>query len=705
MKRFVVAASAAMLAACTSGVSPVAKTVPSPTPQPVVVATPPPPAVETAKKPLMGEHGFDTSGLDLSVQPCDDFYRFAVGKWREAHPLPSTHSRYGRFEEVAERNRDVLHAILEEDAKKTDAAKGSPEQKIGDFYASCMNETAIESQGLSAISPELDRIDAIKDLPTLRAEIARLHTEGYNPLFRMSGEQDFKNSKMIIAVLSQGGLGLPDRDYYLREDERFRTTRTQYIEHVTKMLALAGEPEAKASADAQKIFALESKLATASMPRAEQREPEKIYHVMSVAEAAKADPNLNLPRYLTDVGVNVSSVNIAEPGFFKEADRLLKEVPIEDWKSYLRWHVLNTAAPSLPRAFADEDFNFNGKVISGQKEQQERWKRCVRSADLSLGQLLGQEYVRRNFTPEAKAKMNALIDNLVAALREDIPTLSWMGPETKRAALEKLNAFSRSIGYPEKWRDYTAYDISRDSYVKNFIAGRSFETRLALSRIGKPDDPLEWGRFTPPTVNASYQPSRNRITFPAGILQPPFYDPNADDAYNYGGIGTVIGHEMTHGFDDEGAKFDPEGNLRNWWTPEDLKNFEARAECIRSEYSEFNVAQGININGKLVSGEAIADLGGATLALRAYEKSLEGKQRQNLDGFTPEQRFFLGFAQVWGENMAAQEMTRRALTDPHAQGPFRINGTVSNMPAFQKAFNCPDGAKMVREAGKRCAIW
>ncbi len=422
-------------------------------------------------------------------------------------------------------------------------------------------------------------------------------------------------------------------------------------------------------------------------------------------------PGVDWPEYLKTVGIDQPSLNVSQPKYMQVMSQLLGEVPLEDWKTYLRWNVIDAAAQTLNKAFVDEDFAFNSGVLSGTKQQQDRWKRCVRAADNNLGELLGQEYVARNFTPAAKAKMNSLIDNLISALREDIPTLSWMGPETKQAALGKLNAFRRRIGYPDKWIDYTKLTITRDSYALNVMASRHFQRVRNIERIGKPDDPNIWGGFTPPTVNASYNPTRNDITFPAGILQPPFYDPNADDAYNYGGIGTVIGHEMTHGFDDQGAKFDAEGNLRNWWTKDDLENFQKRANCIVTEYSEFNVAPAkdgqpaININGKLVTGESIADLGGATLALRAYEKSLAGKPHESVDGFTPEQRFFFGFAQVWGENMAPEEATRRALTDPHAQGPFRVNGTVQNMPEFQKAFHCADDAKMVREASKKCSIW
>jgi putative endopeptidase len=653
----------------------------------------------------LGPHGFDVTAMDTSVKACDDFYRFAVGKWRDTHPLPAQYSRYGRFEELAERNRDVLHKILEEDAAMTNAAPGSAEQKVGDFYSACMNETAIEAAGVTPIQPELDRINAISDKSSLLTELNHLHTAGYAPLFRVGGTNDQKNSKMIIASLGTGALGLPDRDYYLRDDDRFKTIRNQYIDHVAKMLTLSGESADQASSDAKRILDLESKLAASQLTRVEQRVPENTYHPTAVTELASMAPAVDWPTYLHNLGVETTSLNVSQPKYIQTVSQLLNDVPLEDWKALLRWQVVDNAAPYLSSAFVSEDFNFGGRTLSGTKEQQERWKRCVRAADASIGQLLGQEYVRRNFTPEAKAKMSSLIDNLVGALREDIPTLSWMGPETKSAALAKLNAFQRRIGYPDKWRDYSALNVGRASYATNVQAARAWAYHHNIERIGHPDDPNEWGFFTPPTVNASYNPSQNNITFPAGILQPPFFDPNADDAYNYGGIGTVIGHEMTHGFDDQGAKYDAEGNLRNWFTPEDLKSFQARTDCVANEYNEFNVAQGINISGKLVNGEAVADLGGATIALRAYEKSLEGKTRQTIDGFTPEQRFFLGFAQVWGENMSPQEATRRALTDPHAQGPFRVNGTVQNMPEFWKAYHCNEGDKMVRDTAKRCAIW
>ncbi|MFP5245720.1 MAG: M13 family metallopeptidase, partial [Thermoanaerobaculia bacterium] len=602
--------------------------------------------------------------------------------------------------------REALRNILETAAATPNPEQGSNTQKLGDFWAACMNETAIEAQGATPIRADLDRIEAITDRNGIAQEIQRLQQRGVAPVFRFSAQNDFKNSTQIIAAVAQGGLGLPDREYYLRDDEKFKNIRRDYAAHLTKMFELAGVPSAKAATDAERVIALETQLARASMTRTDQRKPENTYHITAVSELQTIAPLFDWPAFFRTSGLeDLRTVNLAQPEFIREANRLLDEMPLETWKAYLRWNVIDAAAPLLSSAFVNQDFAFRQTTLSGTKENQPRWQRCVRAADQNLGEILGQEYVKRAFTPEAKAKMNELIDNLVAALREDSPQLKWMGPETKQTALAKLEAFRRRIGYPDKWIDYTALNVSRESYLGNVLAARTFNVRRAVNRIGKPDDPNEWGFFTPPTVNASYSPSRNNITFPAGILQPPFYDPNADDAYNYGGIGTVIGHEMTHGFDDQGAKFDPQGNLRNWWTEQDLENFHARAACIAKQYGAWKVEDNLNLQGELVTGEAIADLGGATIALRAYQKSLEGKDRRTVDGFSPEQRFFLGFAQVWGQNMTPEEARRRALTDPHAPGPARVNLTVSNMPEFADAWSCPVESKMVRPASERCDIW
>ncbi len=673
-------------------------------------AKPIPQVIEVPRpKPLLGNHGFAMSSIDRDVRPCDDFYGYATGNWRKKNPLPATFPRFGSFEVVAERNRAILRSVLEE-------ASRAGNNTAGNFWTACMDEEGIESRGLAPIRDDLTRIDAIGDRRAVVAEIQRMQLRaiptfgveprGGNPLFSFGAQNDFKNSERVIGVISQGGLGMPDRDYYLRDDGTFVETRKAYVLHMTRMFELAGLSAAQAKSDAEKVLALERELAVASMPRVELRVPENVYHPTVVSSLTASQPNLHWPSFFTLAGLpGLESVNVAQPAFFANANRLLGESPIDWWKAYLRWNVIDGAAPALPRAFVQQDYAFRGATLSGQKELQPRWQRCVRFADASIGDLIGQEYVKRNFTPEARQRMNELIDNLIAALRENIPTLRWMGSETKTEALAKLDAFKRRIGYPDVFRDYSALQLTPGSYLGNLNASREFAFRNTVHRIGRPDDPNHWGVFTPATVNASYNSARNFNSFPAGILQPPFFDANADDAYNYGGIGSVIGHEMTHGFDDRGAKFDAAGNLRNWWSEADLKNFQSRASCISTQYSGFVVEPGLNIQGKLVTGEAIADLGGVTLAYRAYQKSLEGKKREPLDGMTPEQRFFLGFAQVWSENMAIEEQRRRALIDSHAQGPFRVNGTVVNMPEFRDAYSCPADSLMVRAETERCDIW
>jgi putative endopeptidase len=508
----------------------------------------------------------------------------------------------------------------------------------------------------------------------------------------------------VIGDANQGGLGMPDRDYYTREDDRSKKLRSDYVAHISKMLQLAGDPAAKADGEAQIIMNTETGLAKASLTRAQLRDPKANYHKMTVAQLKELTPDFPWESFFSGVGLaGLTQSNIGQPDFFREMNHELKTVPIEDWKSYLRWHLIRTAAPNLSDAFVQENFNFYSKDLQGIAEIQPRWKRCVQSVNRNLGEALGQLYVEKYFTPEAKARAKAMVQNMEAALRADVPTLTWMSPATKQAALGKLEAFNVKIGYPDKWRDYSKLIVTRTSYESNLRNAAKFENARELSKIGKPVDRNEWD-MTPPTVNAYYNPTMNEIVFPAGILQPPFYDPKADDAINYGGMGAVIGHEISHGFDDQGSKFDPQGNLRNWWTDEDRKNFDERATCVEKQFDGYEVEPGLHQNGKLVLGESIGDLGGITIAYAAYEKSLEGKPRpKDLDGFTPEQRFFLGWAQVWGSNQRPEAARLQANTNPHPLSRFRGNGPLSNMPAFAEAFHCQKGDAMVRE--QSCKIW
>jgi len=652
------------------------------------------------------EHGFDLANLDRTANACTDFNQFANGGWMAHNPIPAAYPSWGSFNELAEKNRDVLHQILEDSAKNTSAPKGSNEQKVGDFYAACMDESAIEAAGMRPIEPEFGRIEQIDDASGLQAEIERLQSFGVHSPFAVDSTQDFKNSTQVIGEIDQSGLGMPDRDYYTKEDAKSKQTREEYVKHVAKMFELMGETPAAASTDTKTVMDIETKLAKASLTRVQRRDPDAVYHRMSVAQLKTLAPNFEWESYFDNFGLaGKGDINVATPDFFKELNGMMTAIPLADWKTYLRWHVINAAAPFLSSKFVDEDFNFKGKILTGTKENLPRWKRCVRYTDGGLGEALGQVYVKKTFTPEAKARAVAMVHNLEAALQADLTTLPWMGDATRKQAIAKLDAFMNKIGYPDKWRDYSALNIDRGIFVHDIWRANAFEFKRDLNKIGKPVDRTEWG-MTPPTVNAYYNPLMNEIVFPAGILQPPFYDPNADDAFNYGGMGAVIGHEMTHGFDDEGAKFDAQGNLKNWWTPEDKKNFDARSECVVHQFDGFKVQDKLHENGKLVVGESIADLGGLTVAYAAYEKSLEGKPRPgNIDGFTPEQRFFLGYARVWATNMRPEYERLLVNLDPHPLPRFRVDGPLSNMPAFAKAFSCKAGDPMVRPPGDRCVIW
>jgi putative endopeptidase len=650
-------------------------------------------------------HGYDRASLDPNTSACTDFFQYANGGWMAANPIPGAYPSWGVANVLDEKNRTLLREILDAAAKNTSAPKGSSEQKVGDYYATCMDEAKIETEGLKPLAPEFDLIAKIKNVKTLQEEIEHLHSMGINALFVSGSTQDFKNSAEVTADVDQGGLGLPDRDYYTKTDDKSKKIKDAYVTHVAKMFELMGDDAAKAATESQTVLALETKLAEASMTRVERREPANVYHRMTVAQMHDLAPGFDWPSYFQKIGVPPNTdVNVESPGFFKEMNQQLSSAPIADWQTYLRWHLINTTAVALSSQFVDEDFNFKGKTLQGTKENQPRWKRCVASTDRALGEALGEVYVKKAFPPAAKARALEMVRNLEAALKTDITTLSWMSDPTRKLAIVKLDAFLNKIGYPDKWRDYSSLKVDRTSYLNNRFQANAFGKRRDLNKIGKPVDKTEWG-MSPPTVNAYYNPQINEIVFPAGILQPPFFDAEADDAFNYGGMGSVIGHEMTHGFDDEGRQFDSTGNLANWWTDVDMKAFNERAQCVIDQFSSFEVEKGLNENGKLVAGESIADLGGLVVAYAAFQKAMEGKPRVVIDGFTPEQRFFLGYARGWANNIRPEFARLLVNIDPHPLAKFRVNGPLANMPQFAAAFQCKASDAMVREETKRCVIW
>ncbi len=662
-------------------------------------------AHNSATKAPAATHGLDLADLDRSVSPCQNFFQFADGGWVKSHPIPPAYSSWGTFNYLLDHNQEILHQILEQAAAQRQAPIGSNQQKIGDYYASCMNEAEINKEGITPLEPEFKRIAAISSRHQLEAEVARLQSMGVGVLFRFGSTQDYKNSTLEIAMAAQGGLGLPDRDYYVNSDERDQKIRSAYVQHVANMFKLMGDDDTTASHKAQTVMNIETDMAKASMSRVEMRDPESHYHKMDIAAFQSMTPDFSWKEYLQDVGYpRVTDVNVAQPDFFKALNSQLTSVSMADWRTYLRWHLIDAAAPALSDKFVNEDFDFSGKVMTGAKELQPRWKRCVQSTDRQLGEALGQKYVQRAFTPQDKAAALKMVHNLVNALHDDIETLDWMSPATRTQALDKLSHIMLKVGYPDHWRSYAAFHVTRGPYVENYLHGREFQFHYEMNKIGKPVDRSEWG-MTPPTVNAYYNPSINEIVFPAGILQWPFFDAKADDALNYGGIGAVIGHEMTHGFDDEGRKFDAQGNLRDWWTPDDAKNFEARAKCVQDQFDGYEVQPGVHENGKLVLGESIADLGGLTIAYKAFKKTPEGRSNTKIQGFTPDQRFFLAWARTWADNMRPQAELLRVKVDPHPLDRFRAFAAPSNMDAFAKAFDCKPGDPMVRPPDKVCKIW
>jgi putative endopeptidase len=661
------------------------------------------PQIEQNPPPL------DPKNMDTSVKPQDDFYLYANGGWLQRNPVPPEYSRWGSFDELTEKNQNALRKITEKAANTHADEKTAPEvQKVGDYYASGMDEKTIEAARLKPLEEELKRIDAIKDRADLLKAISHLHTIGVGALFEFGSGQDAKESSRDIAQAQQGGLGLPDRDYYTKTDEDSKKKRAAYVEHVAKMLTLLGEPADKAAEDAKKIMALETSLATASRTRVELRDPEKNYNKMKQADLQKITPDWNWADYFKGIKLaDPGDINVGQPDFFKAANAAFKDASIEDWKTYLRWHLINAAAEDLSKDFVNEDFNFKQGVLRGTKQIKPRWKRVVASTDDALGEALGKLYVADYFPPEAKARALEMINNLKVALADRIKTLDWMDEPTKQQALKKLAAMNVKIGYPDKWRDYSLLKIDRGPYVSNTMRAANFEVNRQLKKIGKPVDRTEWG-MTPPEANAYYNPYMNEIVFPAGILQPPFFDPKADDPVNYGGMGAVIGHEMTHGFDDQGRQFDAAGNLRDWWSKQSADEYNKRRKAVVDQYSGYEPLPGSHINGELTQGENIADIGGIKLAYSALQKALEKDPQardQKIDGFTPEQRFFLGWAQVWRANQRDEDLRLRLTTDPHSPTRYRCNGPIANMPEFQQAFNIPDGSSMVRTADKRVNIW
>jgi predicted metalloendopeptidase len=648
---------------------------------------------------------FDKSSMDLKADPCQDFYQYACGGWRSTHPLPADKARYGRFDELREYNLYMLRSILEAAAKP--GKHTANEKKVGTFYSACMDEKTIDAKGIQPIELWLKKIDKIDTKQQVLDLAAEMQANGMRSIFSFAAVPDLHNSSMNIAQVDQGGLTLEDRDYYLRSEPKMVEVRGKYLAHIQKMIVLSGEEPEQAERNARIILALETKIAEASMDRVARRDPKNRDHKMAVVELQKQAPEIDFSRYTKLVGsTTLDSVNVGNPEFFQKLSSLLASQTVEDWKIYLRWRVLKSSAPLLSKPFVDENFEFQGKYLSGQQELEARWKRCTALTDSSLGEALGPLYVAKAFPKQAKERMDFLVASIERSMGDDIQSLDWMSPETKKAADAKLKKVTNKIGYPAKWKDYRSVVIKPNDFVGNVRAASIFEEKRDLAKFGKPVDKSEWG-MTAPTVNAYYSPSENNINFPAGILQPPFFSSRVDDPVNYGAIGVVIGHELTHGFDDQGRKFDRDGNFTNWWGPTDGPEFERRAQCVADQYSGFvsvNDDNGeVHLNGKLTLGENTADNGGLKLAFMSMTNALGNKIDQKIDGFTPVQRFFIAFAQVWCQNVSPQRARELVLIDPHSPGKFRVVGTVQNSPEFPKAFGCKTGDPMV--PANACHVW
>jgi putative endopeptidase len=649
--------------------------------------------------------GFSIDNLDKSADPCTDFYQYACGTWLKNTEIPADQASWVSFTEIYERNLKTLRNILEK-ASSQSAGRSAVEQKIGDYYGACMDEKAADTAGLDPLKPELDRIAAVKSKEALIDSIARVHLIGPNPLFRFYSNSDLHNAGQVIAYIDQGGLTLPDRDYYIKDDQKMVDMRKHLTDYATQMFTMSGQSADQAAQSAATVLRVETALAKAAMDRTMRRDPKNRDHKMTRDAAIALAPNFYLKRYFEDVGApNFSELNVSNPEFFKQVNDVLQSESLDALKTYVAWHMLDAAAPWLSKPYVEANFKMQ-QYLTGQSEIQARWKRCVDATDNALGEALGQKYVEVTFGPEGKQRMLKMVAALEKALDGDIKGLPWMSEETKKQAKVKLDAIANKIGYPDVWRDYSKLEVKRGDLMGNFLRANEFESRRQIAKIDKPLDRKEWG-MTPPTVNAYYSGSRNEIVFPAGILQPPFFDKSMDDNVNFGGIGAVIGHELTHGFDDQGRKFDPQGNLRDWWTETDGKEFEKRASCVADEYSSFVAVDDLKLNGRLTLGENTADNGGVRIALMALLDTIAqdktGKAGQKIDGYTPEQRLFLGYGRVWCEKRKPEFSRMLVSVDPHSPGRYRVNGVVQNMPEFQKAWGCKEGQPMVR--ANACRVW
>jgi len=650
-------------------------------------------------------NGFDLKNLDRSVSPAQDFYQFACGGWQKNNPIPDEYSRYGSFDVLQEADNKVLKKILEDAAANKNWPKGSEQQRIGDFYATGMDSARIEREGYKPIVPDLKRIDALQDKKELIKYIAEKHLSGIGGFFGFFVTADAKKSNLMAPHLSQGGIGLQDVEYYTKDDARSKDIREKYVQYVANMFKLIDVDAAIADKYAQTIMSIETRFAKASNTRLENRDPLKTYNKMTVENLKTISDGFNWDSYFENLGVeDLKLVIVGQPKFFTELGKMIDDISLDDWKVYLKWNLVRGAAPALSSPFVNEQFNFNGKFMAGTKAMQPRWKRILQSVNGAMGEMVGQLYVKEVFPPESKARAKAIVNNLLVAMGESIKGLEWMSEETKVQALKKLSSFGVKIGYPDKWKDYSGLEFARDSYVKNLERARTWARKDNLSKIGKPVDKAEWN-MTPQTVNANYSPTHNEITFPAAILQPPFFNKDADDAINYGAMGVVIGHEISHGFDDQGRKFDEVGNLKDWWTKEDNAKFQERAKKLADHYSSFVAIDTFRVNGPLTLGENIGDLGGLTVSYAAFKKTDQYKKGEMIDGFTPAQRFFLGYAQVWADNIRPEELKLRLKTDVHSPARQRVLCPLSILPEFFQAFDVKPGDQMRKPEDKIVKIW